>query len=349
MPHRDYDRPVPTGFLDGLTPRDRALFDGLRDADAQAVHTYLFTQPVAGGAPRMRSRAIGLYDPFCDRRRHPMGLLWQSGPYSCCDHRCSYCYARSYLANYSRGGSAKRGFPAAFTRSLDDLARLGVPPRHLSMANSSDVLQARLEREHRTTLFMLEEVARRPGLFASVGVLTKDPGVLLDDDRYVTALAAIRGEVQISLAFFRDDPAARLEPGAPPPSARRVAAERLAALGVRIVLRLDPLFPRGVAGCPDLQSRDEDLVPLLEWAARIGVEYVITSAMKLPYRRNTVPEFHQAVLPAFPVVRGSYRRMPSDLEQALIADVRELGASAGLPVEHCFANILRRAAVAPQR
>jgi DNA repair photolyase len=237
----------------------------------------------------------------------------------------------------------KRGFPAAFVRCLDDLERLHVPPRHLSMANSSDVLQARLERKHRTTRFMLEALAQRPHLFASIGLLTKDPGVLLDDDRYLAALTATRAEVQISLAFFRDEPAARIEPGAPPPSVRRVAVERLASLGTRIVLRLDPLFPRGVPGCPEIQSREADLLPLLEWAARLPVAYVITSAMKLPYRRNTVTEFHQAVLPAFPFVRGHYRRMDPERERAMIADARELGASMGLSVEHCFANILRRA------
>jgi len=348
MPQRGYDLTVPPECLASLTLRDRALFAGLADAEAMAVFAYLFVPPRDGASSRMRSRAIGLYDPFCDRRRHPLGVLWQAGPYSCCDHRCAYCYARSYLAHFSGGGSVKRGFPAAFTRCLDDLARLRVPPRHLSMANSSDVLQERLEREHRTTRFMLEQVAQRPGLFTSVGLLTKHPGVLLDDDRYTEALGATRAEVQVSLAFFRDEPAARVEPGAPSPSARRVAAEHLAARGVRVVLRLDPLFPRGVPGCPDFQSRDEDLVPLLEWAARLGVPYVITSAMKLPYRRNTARDFHEAVLPAFPVVRGHYRRMTPEVERALIAEVRELGACVGLAVEHCFANILRRASAAPQ-
>ncbi len=196
---------------------------------------------------------------------------------------------------------------------------------------------------------MLEELARRPGLFASVGVLTKDPGVLLDDDRYAAALMAVGAEVQVSLAFYRDEPASRLEPGAPPPSHRRVAVDRLAALGLRVVLRLDPLFPRGVPGCPELQSREEDLMPLLEWGARTGVEYVITSAMKLPYRRNTVLDFHRAMLPAFPAARGNYRRMTPATERRLLADVRESGAAVGLRVEHCFANILRRAAPDPAR
>jgi len=330
--------------LQSLTERDRALFAGMQDDEAQAVFAYLFSQPrQAGGAPRLRSRAIGLYDPFCDRRHHNLGLLWQAGPYSCCDHRCAYCYARSYLANFAHGGATKRGFGAAFSRCLEDLQRLKVPPRHLSMANSTDVLQARLEREHRAALFMFECIACYPGLFASVGVLTKHPEVLLDDERYTAALLSLGAEVQVSIAFFRDEAAARVEPGAPPPSLRRLAVERLAARGLRVVLRLDPLFPRGVPGVPDLQSWDDDVRPLVEWATRVPVAYVITSPIKLPFRRNLMEGFHRAMLPAFPVVRGSYRRMAPDVERAVVADLHLLGEAAGLSVEHCFANILRRA------
>ena len=64
--------------------------------------------------------------------------------------------------------------------------------------------------------------------------------------------------------------------------------------------------------------------------------------MKLPYRRNTAVDFHRPVLPAFPIVRGHYRRMAPEMERALITDLRELGGTFGLKVEHCFANILRR-------
>ena len=58
--------------LQSLTERDRALLAGLRDDEAQAVFDYLFSQPrLAGASPRPRSRAVGLYDPFCDRRPEP--------------------------------------------------------------------------------------------------------------------------------------------------------------------------------------------------------------------------------------------------------------------------------------
>jgi len=330
-------------FVDRLTPRDRALFEGLSPAEALAVFGYLFPQGTGARLPlRMRSRAIALYDPLCDRRRYGLGLLWQASPYTCCDHGCAYCYGRSYLLRFGGGGRPKPGFLRAFSRDLEDMHRLGVPRRHLSMANSSDVLQARLEREHRLARALFEELVSNRALFGSFGILTKNPGVLFDDERYVAALLALDAEVQVSICFFGDETAARLERGAPPPSERRAASERLAAAGVRVVLRLDPLFPRGVDGCPDVQTIDGDLRPLLQWAATLPVEYVITSPMKLPIRRNRVEDFHRSLVGAFPIVRGFYRRMEPDARDRLVADVRAIGSALGLRVEHCLASILKR-------
>jgi DNA repair photolyase len=330
-------------FLDRLSPRDRALFDGLSNEDALAVFAYLFPQGTGARLPLgMRPRAIALYDPLCDRRRYGLGLLWQASPYTGCDHGCAYCYGRSYLLRFGGGGRPKPGFQRAVSRDLEDMHRLGVPRRHLSMANSSDVLQARLEREHRLALQLFEELVRNRALFSTFGILTKNPAVLFDDERYVAALLALDAEVQVSICFFGDETAARLEPGAPAPSERRAATERLAAAGVRVVLRLDPLFPRGVDGCPDLQTVDGDLRPLIQWAASLPVEYVITSPMKLPFRRNRVEDFHHSIAGAFPIVRGFYRRMEPDAQRRLVEDVRALGSALGLRVEHCFTNILKR-------
>ena len=114
---------------------------------------------------------------------------------------------------------------------------LALPPRHLSMANSTDILQSHLEREHRHSLFMLERLASCRDLFSSFGVLTQNPGVLLDIPRYAEVLRHLDAELQVSLAFFRDEAAAAVEPCAPPPTARRRAVEALCALGVRVAIR----------------------------------------------------------------------------------------------------------------
>lgn len=327
-----------------LAPRDQALFDGLNPEEVRGFFEYLFTEPsTPGKAPSLRSSlAISLYDPFCDRRVYPLGILWQCGPYSGCSHNCAYCYGRSYLPNFELGGRAKSGFRSRLNRCLMKMKELGLPPRHLSVGNSTDALQEHLESKHRDTLFLLERVYENRTLFGSICMLTKNPGVLLDDPRYVSAILGAAVEIQVSLAFYRDEPARQLEPGAPLPSDRRKAAEGLTEQGVKVALRLDPLFPRGIPDCKEYQSLELDIVPMIGWAKTAGVEYVISKPLKLPKKGSCDPQLHDSLQPAFPKCHGCYWRMPTELQGTLMSDVREICSAHGLRFTHCFHNILER-------
>ncbi len=324
-----------------LAPQDQALFNGVTHDVANRFFRYLFSTPRApDGTPRLRSLAIGLYDPFCPRDKYDLGILWQSSPYTCCAHACVYCYGRSYLHGFKEGAKEKKGFRHQFERCLDTMWELDLPPRHLSMANSSGLLQANLEERHGHALFMLESLCQHPYRFSSIGVLTKNPGMLLTDERYVKSCLELNLDLQVSLALPNDDISRRLEPGAPSPEYRQQAVKELYSKGVRVALRIDPLFPR-TATVPNYQTR-EDLRRLVAWAADAGVSYIITSALKIPYRRNAVSWFNESLLPAFPVIKGVYRRMPPEMQSDLIHDLRAIAAEQGLEVEHCFKNILKR-------
>jgi len=339
-----------TDLRERLSEADVALFQGLDDSESERFAAYLFSVPKKpDGVPSLRSQAIGLYDPFCDRRVYPLGILWQSAPYSFCNHGCAYCYGRSYLHQFGGGATVKKGFRRAFDRSLAAMRALHLPPRHLSMANSTDVLQEKLEREHRHTLYMLQRLRGYRDLFSSFCILTKNPGILLDDPAYVEAVKDLHLEVQVSIALWRDEVGKRLEPGAPLVSERRRAVERLVSEAVPVALRMDPLFPRGVQGCTEYQRLEDDLAPLVSWAAQTGVRCVITSPLKLVFRRNTVSWFNESVIKAFPVVRGGYRRMPDPLQNKLLADAKTLCQQQGLRLELCFANILKRNPFSPSK
>jgi|GEM_PF-2101795 len=327
-----------------LDAQEQSLFAGLDAESARRFFAYLFAQPSKPGQrPQLRSLAIGLYDPWCDRRSYPLGILWQSAPYSFCSHMCRYCYGRSYLrGKFKDGGRVKDGFRRKFDACLRRMNDLGLPPRHLSMANSTDILQAHLEREHRHVLFMLERLAGCRDMFSSFGILTKNPGVLLDDERYAALLRELGVEVQVSIAFFRDDAARHVEPGAPAVSDRMRAIEKLVTKGVRVAIRVDPLFPRNVPACPVLQGRDEDLIPLVRWAKQAGAAYIIGKPLKLPVMGAVDRELHRQLAPAFADKRGSYWRMPAEEQERLLRDMRDICAAEGLPFEHCFLNILKR-------
>jgi DNA repair photolyase len=329
--------------MERLTPRNLALFDGLSESESQRFFSYLFSVPKkAGNAPNLRSQAIGLYDPFCDRSCYSLGILWQSAPYSFCNHGCAYCYARSYLHQFKGGATVKKGFRRAFDRSLFRMKTLNLPRRHLSIANSTDVLQENMEKAHRHTLYMLKKLREYHNLFSSICILTKNPGILFDDPTYINVLRDLQIEIQVSIAFYRDATGKLVEPGAPLPTERRTAVEKLVDKGIHVVLRIDPLFPRGVEGCQEYQDFDEDLVPLVSWAGNAGVTHIISSPLKMVYRRNTIPWFNQSLINAFPEVRGSYRRMPQHNQDKLLIELRELCDRDGLSLQHCFQNILER-------
>jgi len=327
-----------------LAAQEQALFAGLDVESARRFFAYLFTQPSKPGQqPQLRSLTIGLYDPWCDRRNYPLGILWQAAPYSFCSHMCRYCYGRSYLrGKFKGGGRVKDGFRRKLDACLRRMKDLGLPPRHLSMANSTDILEAHLEREHRHVLFMLERLVTHKALFSSFGILTKNPAVLLDDERYAALLRELGVEVQVSIAFFRDNAARDVEPGAPAVSDRMRAVENLAAKGVRVAIGVDPLFPRYVPACPVLQGRDEDLIRLVRWAKQAGAAYIIGKPLKLPVMGAVDRELYQQLAPAFADKRGSYWRMPAEEQGRLLQDMRDICAAEGLPFEHCFCNILKR-------
>ncbi|MFO7987725.1 MAG: hypothetical protein R6U38_17825 [Desulfatiglandaceae bacterium] len=111
---------------------------------------------------------------------------------------------------------------------------------------------------------------------------------------------------------------------------------------IPVAIRMDPLFPRSIEGCPEYQSLKEDLQPLVSWAAQTGVSYVISSPLKLVYRRNTVSWFNRSIIEGFSEVRRNYRRMAQDLQKKLFSDAQDLCRHHGLSLEHCFDNILKR-------
>lgn len=98
-------------WMERLSSQDAALLQDIPETDTKKFFSYLFSVPKdPNKASNLRSQAIALYDPFCDRRHYPLGILWQSGPYSYCDHGCVYCYGRSYLHRFKGGATVKKGF-----------------------------------------------------------------------------------------------------------------------------------------------------------------------------------------------------------------------------------------------
>jgi len=98
-------------------------------------------------------------------------------------------------------------------------------------------------------------------------VITKSDLILRDLD----LLRRLRCAVTLTITTLDDDLARRLEPGAPPPSRRLDAVERLSSEGIMVGVRVDPIIP---------YLNDEGLMDLLREIRGAGAIHVTSSTFK---------------------------------------------------------------------
>ncbi|MCX7723515.1 MAG: hypothetical protein N2379_10750 [Verrucomicrobiae bacterium] len=321
-----------------------------------------------------RPRLIKWYCPFASQREFPSGHRYCINVYTGCAHGCVYCYARSYEPQQA---SPKRDFARMLARDLADLDRFNVPPAPVHLSNSTDPLQP-LELRMRHTMQALEAILTYRHRFTTVTLLTKNP-LLVAQPEYVGLLKALdyakpagattrecatealaRVQVEVSLAFWREDAAAFYDPHAPSVAERLDGIAALRAAGLPVVLRIDPLFPRSPlprrwsAALPDFGLREaqtsEDLYQLLAFAKRVQVRHVVYSPLKIVQcRRGSVTEPMQRMLEVFraisfpcrPVRKGLSWRMPDwYVRDCLVAPFLDMCRALGVTAKFCMSNVL---------
>lgn len=201
-------------------------------------------------------------------------------PYLGCDHGCTYCYANASRSALKRVGAGMRVRSGeALVAELDrvvagDWARCGGEALLHGMVLRLGVMGdpfCSAEREHRSTRAVLEWAAKqdRPVTVTSKGALLVA--------EHARLLARPGSHTQISISTLDDAEAARLEPTAPPPSARLAAVEAVAELGGFVTVRLAPLVPW-------LRSGREP-GPVMRAIARAGARHVMVEHLKIPRNR----------------------------------------------------------------
>ncbi|MCX6630024.1 MAG: hypothetical protein NTW28_20600, partial [Candidatus Solibacter sp.] len=144
-------------------------------------------------------------------------------------------------------------------------------------------------------------------------------------------------QVEVSLAFWREEAAVFWDPGAPTVASRIGGIRALRAAGIPVVLRIDPLFPRSplpiepVRALADLGLVEAqtlvDLENLAAFAAEIGARHVVYSPAKivrprlqpLPAAMNSLLQLYRALsAPGKTVWRGGSWRLPGPLTDRLV-------------------------------
>ncbi len=203
-------------------------------------------------------------------------------PYTGCSHKCLYCYATSYIGY--RESTAKRDVLKRLRRDL----RFLDPLRHINISTSSDPYPP-IEEELKLTRSVLKLLLP---LGFRILITTKSHLVQRDADILSTGNAA----VTITVTTMDESLARRLEPGAPPPSLRIRALEKLSSHGVPVGLRLDPILPY-------LNDDEHMIKEVLEAAYAAGVRFVVTSTYKAR------PDNLKRVLNEFPELEQRYHRL----------------------------------------
>lgn len=241
-------------------------------------------------------------------------------PYTGCPHGCLYCYASSYIPNF-RTCRPKTDLPRRLAR---EAAR--VPQgRLVAMSNSSDPYPPMEEKLCLSRNCL--EILRARGL--AVQVVTKSCLVARD----AQLLAGMRACVAITLTTLDDSISRSLESGASLPGQRLKAMEKLAALGVPVSARIDPIIP-GI--------NDAEIDDLVSAVSRAGALHITSSTYKarpggLKRIMNAFPEQGAALQRLFAggeMMAGSLY-LPSELRMDLMERIAASAEVEGLTFSSC--------------
>jgi len=335
------------------------------EQDKRAIYRYLFSPNPKKFPPSLKSRLINLYDPMADRaRRFPDGLRWCLNVYVGCEHNCGYCYVNGYNPEtVGINPHPKPNFEQDLIRDIEGLGALGVPPAPLHLSNSTDPLQSTLESQYKHTLFGLKLIAKNRTQFTSFIILTKNPAMLCKDE-YVSTITSCEIKpitVQITCAFWRDEPRAFYEPQAPSVDNRLNAMKTLAEKGIDVELRIDPLFPSirisselhghdelSHYGIPEAQTQD-DIEQLVHFAKESGAKAVIAKPLKVPISKKAHrckewfgTLYKDAGRSQERTAHGGSWRLPLSYQEALVSSVREICTKQNIEFRHCKHDVAKR-------
>lgn len=245
-------------------------------------------------------------------------------PYTGCPHGCLYCYASSYIPDFSNC-RPKSGLLLKLNRELFRLSGNEL----VAISNSSDPYPP-MERDMELTRGCLN-LLNKKGL--CVQVVTKSDMVTRDLD----ILRQMRAAVAITVTTRCTAVARRLEPGAPSPARRIGAIRRLCRAGVPVLARIDPVIP----GIND--SGIDDLVGAL---ADAGASHVTSSTYKArpdSWRRLCAefPDEMEATRDLYRRERfGGYGYLPEAIRESVMSSVRAACLAHALTFSTCREGIV---------
>jgi DNA repair photolyase len=221
------------------------------------------------------------------------GMKYNFNIYRGCPHQCIYCDSRSqcYGIEDFRDVLVKVNAVELLEKELPR-KRVKGPIGTGSMSDPYNPVEERLQLTRRC----LQVIARfgfPVHLITKSDLVTRDADVLSD-------IAQVHAAVCFTITTTDDDLARKIEPGAPPSSARLAAMQALASRGVPVGTTLMPVLPF-------ITDREENIRAVVEQTARHGGRFVIPW-FGMSMRDRQREWFYTELDRRFPGLRAQYER-----------------------------------------
>jgi DNA repair photolyase len=221
------------------------------------------------------------------------GMKYNFNIYRGCPHQCIYCDSRSqcYGIEEFRDVLVKINAVELLEKELPR-KRVKGPIGTGSMSDPYNPVEERYQLTRRCL-----EVIARHGF--PVHLITKSDLVTRDVD-VLAQIARVHAAVCFTITTTDDELARKIEPGAPPPSARLAAMRALAEQGVPVGTTLMPVLPF-------ITDREENIAAVVAETARHGGRFIIPwFGMSLRDRQREW--FYTELDKRFPGLRAKYER-----------------------------------------
>jgi DNA repair photolyase len=219
------------------------------------------------------------------------GLKYNMNLYRGCQHQCIYCDSRSEC--YRIENFADIHVKVNAVELLEDALPRKRVRGTIGTGSMNDPYMP-LERQYNLTGQALEVIARHR---FPVHVITKSDLILRDLD-LLQQISAVYAAVSFTITTADDALSRKLEPGAPPSSARFAALRTLAEAGILTGVTMQPILPF-------LEDTVENITALVEMAHENGASYILPW-FGMSLRAGSRDYYYRKLDQLFPGVREKY-------------------------------------------
>ena len=239
------------------------------------------------------------------------GLKYNMNLYRGCQHQCVYCDSRSEC--YRIKNFADIQVKVNSLELLDD-----VLPRKRILGTigfgAMNDLYMPIEREYKLARGALKIISHHG---FPVHILTKSDLVQRDID-LLADISKVYAAVSFTITTADDELAAKLEPGAPQPSARYRVMRKLSDAGILTGVTMMPILPF-------LEDTKENIGEIVQQARDSGARYIIP-AFGVSLRPGSRDYFYQKLDRLFPGVKEKYIKEFGDSYQCSAPNWHDLNA-----------------------